>query len=116
MRISQIFALAWRESRFARRRLLLFLSAISLGVAALVAVEGFARNLERGVERESKALLGADRLRFARLQGDRLAVEARDPLAVAIADLDAIAQGASLRILVAHLSFRMDGGGARLDV
>lgn len=56
----QILALAWRESRFARKRLLLFLSAISLGVAALVAVEGFARNLERGVERESKALLGAD--------------------------------------------------------
>jgi putative ABC transport system permease protein len=60
MRSSQVLALAWRESRFARRRLLLFLSAISLGVAALVAVQGFARNLERGVERESKSLLGAD--------------------------------------------------------
>jgi putative ABC transport system permease protein len=60
MRLSQVFALAWRESRFARRRLLLFLSAISLGVAALVAVQGFARNLEQGVEREAKSLLGAD--------------------------------------------------------
>ena len=60
MKLSRIFALAWRESRFARRRLLLFLSAISLGVAALVAVQGFARNLERGVERESKSLLAAD--------------------------------------------------------
>jgi putative ABC transport system permease protein len=60
MRTSRVLALAWRESRFARRRLLLFLSAISLGVAALVAVQGFANNLERGVERESKSLLGAD--------------------------------------------------------
>lgn len=60
MRSSRILLLAWRESRFARRRLLLFLSAISLGVAALVAVRGFARNLERGVEREAKSLLGAD--------------------------------------------------------
>jgi putative ABC transport system permease protein len=55
-------ALAWRESRFARRRLLLFLSSISLGVAALVAVQGFAENLRRAVRQEAQALLGADLL------------------------------------------------------
>jgi putative ABC transport system permease protein len=55
-----LLALAWRESRFARRRLLLFLSAISLGVAALVAVQGFASNLARGVREQARALLGAD--------------------------------------------------------
>ena len=70
MKAERVLALAWRESRFARRRLLLFLSAISLGVAALVAVEGFARNLERGVERESKSLLAAD-----------LRLESRQPFA-----------------------------------
>jgi len=55
-----LLALAWRESRFARRRLLLFLSAISLGVAALVATQSFAANLSQGVRDQSRALLGAD--------------------------------------------------------
>lgn len=55
-----VFALAWRESRFARRRLFLFLSAISLGVAALVAVQGFSENLAGGVRDQARALLGAD--------------------------------------------------------
>ncbi|HET7274907.1 MAG TPA: FtsX-like permease family protein [Longimicrobiaceae bacterium] len=56
----RLLALAWRESRFARRRLLLFLSAISLGVAALVAVQGFSANLQAGVRDQARALLGAD--------------------------------------------------------
>ena len=60
MSFRTLLTLAWRESRFARRRLFLFLSAISLGVAALVAVKGFAANLSRGVREESKSLLGAD--------------------------------------------------------
>lgn len=59
-RISPLAALAWRESRFARRRLLLFLSSISLGVAALVATQSFAANLAAGVREESRSLLGAD--------------------------------------------------------
>lgn len=60
MSFRTLLTLAWRESRFARRRLFLFLSAISLGVAALVAVKGFAANLSRGVREQSKSLLGAD--------------------------------------------------------
>ncbi len=60
MRVRQLLGLAWRESRFARRRLFLFLSAISLGVAALVAVQGFASGMSRGVREEARALLGAD--------------------------------------------------------
>ncbi|HYJ79482.1 MAG TPA: ABC transporter permease, partial [Longimicrobiaceae bacterium] len=55
-----LLALAWRESRFARRRLLLFLSSISLGVAALVATQSFAAGLRAGVRDQSRALLGAD--------------------------------------------------------
>lgn len=55
-----LFALAWRESRFARRRLLLFLSSITLGVAALVATQSFAANLLSGVRDQARALVGAD--------------------------------------------------------
>ena len=53
-------ALAWRESRFARRRLFLFLSSISLGVAALVATQSFAANMAAGVRDQARELLGAD--------------------------------------------------------
>ena len=59
-RLKPLATLAWRESRFARRRLLLFLSSISLGVAALVATQSFAANLSAGVREESRSLLGAD--------------------------------------------------------
>ena len=55
-----LFALAWREGRAARRRLLLYMSAISLGVAALVAIDSFAGNVTRSVQEQSRALLGGD--------------------------------------------------------
>ncbi|HEX2094437.1 MAG TPA: FtsX-like permease family protein [Longimicrobiaceae bacterium] len=56
----KLAALAWRESRFARRRLFLFLSSISLGVAALVATQSFAASLAAGVRDQARVLLGAD--------------------------------------------------------
>jgi len=56
----QLFALAWRESRTARRRLALYMSSISLGVAALVAIDSFAENTIRSVHEQSRALMGGD--------------------------------------------------------
>ena len=53
-------ALAWKESRTARRRLLLYMSSISLGVAALVAIDSFADNLTKSVREQSRSLLGGD--------------------------------------------------------
>ncbi len=55
-----IARLAWRESRTARRRLLLSMSSISLGVGALVAIDSFAGNLTRSLREQSRALLGGD--------------------------------------------------------
>ncbi|MEP6620560.1 MAG: FtsX-like permease family protein [bacterium] len=60
MRSSKLMALAWRESRTARRRLLLYMSSISLGVAALVAIDSFASNTQRSVREQARALLGGD--------------------------------------------------------
>jgi putative ABC transport system permease protein len=57
---STLLALAGRESRTARRRLLLYMSSISLGVAALVAIDSFAANVNQSIEAQSKALLGGD--------------------------------------------------------
>ena len=59
-RFVSLARLAWRESRTARRRLLLYMSSISLGVAALVAIDSFAGNVTRSIRAQSKALLGGD--------------------------------------------------------
>src|SRR6476661_6823778 len=60
LRTSQLLRLAWRESRTARRRLLLYMSSISLGVAALVAIDSFSENVIESVHEQSRALLGGD--------------------------------------------------------
>ncbi|MEJ7810439.1 MAG: FtsX-like permease family protein [Gemmatimonadaceae bacterium] len=55
-----VATMAWRESRNSRRRLLLFMSAISTGVAALVAIDSFSANVTRSVRNQSRSLLGGD--------------------------------------------------------
>ena len=57
-RFAGLFRIAWRESRTARRRLLLYMSSISLGVAALVAIDSFTENVSRSVSEQARALLG----------------------------------------------------------
>src|SRR4051812_29160425 len=56
----RIWSLAWRESRTARRKLLLYMSSISLGVAALVAIDSFSANIIQSVKDQSRALMGGD--------------------------------------------------------
>jgi putative ABC transport system permease protein len=60
MSFGMLSRLAWRESRTARRRLLLYMSSISLGVAALVAIDSFATNTRDSIRSQSRALLGGD--------------------------------------------------------
>ena len=55
-----IWSLAWRESRTARRRLLLYMTSISLGVAALVAIDSFSTNIIQSVKDQSRAIMGGD--------------------------------------------------------
>ncbi|HEX9084015.1 MAG TPA: FtsX-like permease family protein [Gemmatimonadaceae bacterium] len=55
-----VWGLAWRESRTARRRLLLYMSSISLGVAALVAIDSFSANIIQSVKDQSRTLMGGD--------------------------------------------------------
>lgn len=59
-RWSSIASLAWRESRTARRRLLLYMSSISLGVAALVAIDSLASNVQGSVREQTRTLMGGD--------------------------------------------------------
>ena len=74
--------LAWRESRTARRRLFLYMSSISLGVAALVAIDSFAGNTTRSIRDQSKALLGGDLAFSARGQFTPAADSLLDSLTV----------------------------------
>lgn len=52
--------MALRDSRRSRSRLLLFVSSIVLGIAALVAIYGLKENMQAEVDRQAAALLGAD--------------------------------------------------------
>jgi putative ABC transport system permease protein len=58
--IGVVLRMAWRETRGAWRHVVLFLTCIALGVAALVGVGSFAANLERTLGREARALMGGD--------------------------------------------------------
>jgi putative ABC transport system permease protein len=55
-----VLAMAWRESRASRRTLLLLLASVSVGVAALVAIQSFGDSVRSEVRRQARALLGAD--------------------------------------------------------
>jgi len=55
-----LWRMAWRDSRRSRSRLLLFVSAIVLGIAALVGIRGFGDNLSRSIDEQARELVGAD--------------------------------------------------------
>jgi putative ABC transport system permease protein len=57
---SIILKLAWRDSRRQRARLLLFVSSIIIGIAALVAINSFSENLQKDINGQARELLGAD--------------------------------------------------------
>ncbi|HEY9197550.1 MAG TPA: ABC transporter permease, partial [Mucilaginibacter sp.] len=54
--------MAWRDSRKNRSRLLLFISAIVFGIAALVAIYSFRYNVQNDVNNQAATLIGADLL------------------------------------------------------
>jgi putative ABC transport system permease protein len=52
--------MAWRDSRRNYSRLLLFISSIVLGIAALVAIYSLGYNLQQNIDTQAASLLGAD--------------------------------------------------------
>ncbi len=55
-----LFLMAFRDSRRSRSRLFLFMSAIVLGIAALVGINSFGENLARSIDDQARELIGAD--------------------------------------------------------
>lgn len=60
LNFSWLLKMAWRDSRRNRSRLLLFISSIILGIAALVAIYSLGDNMREEIDRQAAALLGAD--------------------------------------------------------
>lgn len=60
MNVPFVLKHAYREGRSTWRRLGLYMGSITLGVAALVAINSFRTNIISGVHAESRNLLGAD--------------------------------------------------------
>ena len=58
--IPWLFNMAWRDSRKNRSRLLLFVSSIVFGIAALVAIHTFGFNLKKDIDTQAATLIGAD--------------------------------------------------------
>lgn len=96
--------MAWRDSRGSRRRLLLFLFAMVVGVAVLVAIQGFGASMERAVRDQSFELLGAD-----------VSVEQEQPLDDSLrAALAALGGEVTERASFASMAFFPRTGGTRL--
>ncbi len=103
-----LWRIAWRDSRTHRKRLLLFVSAIVLGVASLVAITSFGRNLEEAVNDQAKTLLGAD-----------LMISSRQPFGPeAAALLDSLGRQPGMQqareVVFASMAYFPKNGGTRL--
>lgn len=58
--LTWLFRMAWRDGRASLKRLGLFMSAIVLGIAALVSIQNFGKTLEETISGQSRELMGAD--------------------------------------------------------
>ncbi|MCC9135387.1 ABC transporter permease [Pontibacter silvestris] len=66
--------MAWRDTRRSRGRLILFLSSIVLGIAALVAINSFRYSLNVAIDEKAKTLIGADLVMGMNKEPDSTAV------------------------------------------
>lgn len=57
---SWVLKMAFRDFRKNFSRLLLFVSSMVVGIAALVGISSFGENLKKGIDQQSKELVGAD--------------------------------------------------------
>lgn len=104
IKFSWLFKMAWRDSRQNRARLFLFISAIVLGIAALVAVYSFKDNLQKDIDAQAKELTGAD-----------LVLDSRKGVSKAMQKmLDTLGDERSQEKTFASMIYFQKGGGSRL--
>ena len=99
-----LLQMAWRDGRKQRRRLALFTFAIVLGIAALVAINSLADDLERAIDEQAKTLLGAD-----------LQISGRQPFAPASEALfDSLGGEQAREVRFSSMVYFPKNGGTRL--
>ncbi len=101
---SWLLKMAWRDSRRSRSRLLLFISSVILGIAALVAIYSLGDNLRQNIDTQAAALLGAD----LEISGNRPAAVTLRPL------LDSLGTERSEERRFASMVYFTKSGGNRL--
>jgi putative ABC transport system permease protein len=102
--VNWFFRMAWRDSRRSRAKLLLFSMSIVLGIAAMVSIGSFGRNLEQAAREQTKALLGAD-----------LMVQSRDELTAEQKEfLDTLGGVSSEQVLFSSMVYFPKSDGTRL--
>ena len=96
--------MAWRDSRKNRGRLLLFISSIIFGIAAIVAIYSFRHNLQKDVDNEAATLLGADLV----ISGNDTVSKRSKPV------FDSLADRRSVECSFASMVYFPKNGGTRL--
>ncbi|KIC91360.1 ABC transporter permease [Flavihumibacter sp. ZG627] len=99
-----LFRMAWHDSRRSRSRLLLFISSIILGIAALVAIYSLRYTVQGDIDKQAKELLGADLV----IEANIPAGDALQPLLDSIGDQKATEQS------FASMVYFLRTGGTRL--
>src|SRR5687768_10223074 len=104
LRLSWIMKMAWRDSRRNRSRLLLFVSSIVLGIAALVAIYALSDVLNEELDKQAAGLLGAD-----------LEISGNKPLKPALGGLvDSLGDRRSEQRSFSSMIYFQKSGGTRL--
>lgn len=104
MNISWLIQMAYRDSRKNVPRLMLFMTSIVLGIAALVAINSFGSNLTNEINAEAKELLGAD-----------LEIESQTPFSdKAQAYIDSLEADKAREVNFASMVLFPKNGGSRL--
>ena len=99
-----LIKMAWRDSRRNRFRLLLFVSSITLGIAALVATFSLGDNVQKDIDGQARLLVGAD-----------LVVESNKPVSPRMQSmLDTMGEKRSQERSFASMIYFVKGGGTRL--
>lgn len=99
-----LLRMAWRDSRKNWGRLLLFISSIVVGIAALVGINSFGDNLQKDINGEAKTLLGAD-----------LQLETAQPITDSIAlFIDSLGGTQARTTNFASMAYFPKSGGTRL--
>lgn len=102
-----LWKMAWNDAKFNLGRLALFISSIVIGVAGLVAINGFNDNLKQDIDSQAKELVGADLV----VENDDNEVAFSDSALVFIDSLsEAQARGARF----ASMAYFSNNGGSRL--